>query len=565
MRIEEIQGWMDQHKKSLFGLGCILLISIFVLHSLSVRYSSDDGYIAFQYVKNLLNGDGLVYNPGERVEGYNNFLWIVLLAGVSWLLPTAKLLYIADAIGIGFGALTILLVCRFSRMVRPNLGLLGLLAGAFLAVHSGLAAWAMGGLETTLYAFLVFAASYAYVYYLKTKRNYFAVPILFALAVLTRPDALLFFGVTMVHAAFMDKLNGGRLLNRTVLGWALVFLAIFLPYYLWRYSYYGYPLPNTFYVKLGGSGVDKYFRGAHYLRDYLKLYGAFSLILLFRKKRQVWVDYFALLVGVYLLYLISIGGDGLAFFRFVTYIAPLIYVLVQEGFVDLYERAKRVASFSAALKIVLALGMFLSLGFTMRETVLPMLFESRMRWYEPHSQLYFPGAGQRQYLWFDNYFVDRQAIAANWLEANTQPGTLVASTPAGSIAYHLKNHKVIDMLGLNDEHIAHMRAEHLGSGRAGHEKGDGKYVLSRAPDYILMGNVAVLPFPLDETSMARKLILKSERELWADAEFHRQYELQCVHLADSGLFQYFTFFKKKDLTGSSTARNQSDIDSSRAK
>jgi hypothetical protein len=109
------------------------------------------------------------------------------------------------------------------------------------------------------------------------------------------------------------------------------------------------------------------------------------------------------------------------------------------------------------------------------------------------------------------------------------------------------------MLGLNDVHIAHTKSDSLGFGRAGHEKGDGKYVLSRSPDYILMGNVAVLPFPLDKNSMAEKLILKSEHELWDDPEFHNKYELQCVRLADSGLFQYFTFFKKKELANSSMA------------
>jgi arabinofuranosyltransferase len=568
MNLVAIQVWVDQHRRQLFATGCVLLMAVFVLHSLTVNYSSDDGYIAFQYVKNFLLGNGIVYNPGERVEGYNNFLWIMLLAVVSWLLPRVELLHIAQALGIAFGALTVLLVCRFSRMVRPHLGIFSFLAGAFVALHSGLAAWSTGGLETTLYAFLVFAASFAYISYLRTGKHHFAVPILFALAVLTRPDAVLFFGVTLLHFAIFKRRNGERFISRTVIQWVLIFLAIFLPYYWWRFTYYGYLLPNTFYAKLGGSGSAKFSRGLLYLFEYLKWYGAFiiipPLVLLLRRPRQVWVDYFALLVGVYLLYVVSVGGDGLAFFRFVAYIAPLIYVLVQEGFADLYERAQR-ASFSAAKRLALALVILVSLSFTMRQTVFPLLFGSQSRWYEPHSQLYFPGAGDNRYLWFDNYFVDRQAVAAKWLDENAPAGSLVASTPAGSIAYHLKGKKVIDMLGLNDEHIAHTTSEKLGYGRAGHEKGDGKYVLSRSPDYILMGNVAVLSIPLDNESMAKKLILKSEHELWDDPEFHDKYELQCVRLAESGLFQYFTFFKRKDLHGSATAANLTETDSRRTK
>ncbi len=102
------------------------------------------------------------------------------------------------------------------------------------------------------------------------------------------------------------------------------------------------------------------------------------------------------------------------------------------------------------------------------------------------------------------------------------------------------------MLGLNDAHIGHTSTADLGKGRAGHEKGDGKYVLSRSPDYILMGNVAVLPYPVDKERMAKKLVRKSEHELWAEPRFHDTYELVCFPLSDTGVFRYFTFFKRKD-------------------
>jgi hypothetical protein len=52
------------------------------------------------------------------------------------------------------------------------------------------------------------------------------------------------------------------------------------------------------------------------------------------------------------------------------------------------------------------------------------------------------------------------------------------------------------------------------------KKGDGKYVLSRSPDYSLMGNVAVLPYPVDKERMAKKLVRKSEHERWAEPRFH---------------------------------------------
>ena len=44
------------------------------------RFTYDDAYISFRYAANLVAGHGLVYNPGEFIEGYTNFLWTLLIA-----------------------------------------------------------------------------------------------------------------------------------------------------------------------------------------------------------------------------------------------------------------------------------------------------------------------------------------------------------------------------------------------------------------------------------------------------------------------------------------------------
>jgi hypothetical protein len=115
---------------------------------------------------------------------------------------------------------------------------------------------------------------------------------------------------------------------------------------------------------------------------------------------------------------------------------------------------------------------------------------------------------------------------------------------------------VIDMLGLNDVHIAHAASDGSATGRIGHEKGDGKYVLSRSPEYILLGNVAVLPRPIEENEMASKLVQRSEHEIWADPEFHRRYERHSVKLSDTGVFRYFTFYRRKASAAPSPSQPQ---------
>lgn len=541
------------HKtRNTFLIVALVLAGFFVLYAFIINYSADDGYIAFQYVKNLVNGHGLVYNVGERVEGYNDFLWLVLLAGLKLLLPGMGIPQIAQGVGVAFGAATILLVSRFSWTMRREEFPLALLAGAFIAVHSGFTAWSTAGLETPMFAFLIFAGAFAYIDFMQTNRRMWLVPVLFALSTMTRMDGLLFFGLTGAHALVLGLLRKDKKVWLRLFVWGLIFAAIYGPYFLWRYSYYGYLLPNIYYAKVGAS-LLQFLRGLRYLWAYGKIYGLFVfapiLLAAIRRPRLIWRDYFFLLVAFYTLYIVYVGGDGLAFHRFVAYIAPFIYVLVQEGVIELVQWARRAPFQLSSWRLAAPAVAFVavSLFTTTRETALPMLFPDRYRWNEPDSSLSFPGVGSdHTYLWFDNYFVDRLAVAARWLEANSPPGATVASTPAGSIAYNM-NLKVIDMLGLNDSHIARVPVKNPGKGRAGHEKGDGNYVLSRAPEFILMGNVAVMPFPLDMDSIEQRLSLKSEHELWANPEFHAEYELVCVQIADQGVLKYFTFFKRRDV------------------
>jgi arabinofuranosyltransferase len=534
---------------AIYAMGLVTLVA-YVWHALAVNYVIDDSFITFRYVKNFVHGYGLVYNPGERVEGYTNFLWAMLLSAFNWFNPDMDLLPVAQALGILFGVATIVFVIMSSWSIQGEVSFSGLIAGAFLALNSAFVAWSTSGMETILFTFLVFAASYFYVHPPKPDKKALLAPVLFALASLARPEGLLFFAVTTLHLALTEARSGRGFIGKRVAWWLLAFAAIYVPYFAWRLNYYGQLLPNTFYAKVG-SGIQQYIRGARYLLNYARGYGIFvfllALPLLIRKKRGKWLDLLLLQTVCYLAYVVYVGGDGLGFYRFIVPVTPHIYLLVQEGIAEIYRWARpRLAEVAGrGLAIPMMLFLVLSFLFTGRQTLLVLPFRESQRWYEPQSELSFPGLGNdHSYLWFDNYFVDRLATAARWLEANAPPDAVVAATPAGAIGYYM-NLRVIDMLGLNDLHIAHVKDVAMGTGRAGHEKGDGKYVLSRSPDYILMGNVAVLPRSLTEAEMAQKLVRKSENEIWADPDFHRRYELVSVKLSDEGVFRYFTFYKLK--------------------
>src|SRR5690348_12188698 len=66
------------------ALGLLLSLGLLLVHVNVYRFLTDDSYISFRYARNFAHGYGLVFNPGyEHVEGYSNFLWVVLLAALD--------------------------------------------------------------------------------------------------------------------------------------------------------------------------------------------------------------------------------------------------------------------------------------------------------------------------------------------------------------------------------------------------------------------------------------------------------------------------------------------------
>ena len=533
--------------RSLVSGTLLLILAASVFHIAIVDYSADDGFISFRYAEHLARGQGLVYNIGERVEGYTNFLWVALLAAVRWAIPSVDLPQAARVAGTAATLLIIVLAFRFAKTVARG-SAAALLAAAFLAAHSSLAAWSAGGLETSLFTLLVFAGASSYVSYRRTGRHLAVSGILFALAAMTRPDGVIFFVATLFALIVSGYRRDGL---RPAVRFAAMFLVIFVPYFIGRSLYFGDLFPNTAYAKVA-LGFAQLSRGARYVWNYVVEYGVLAwilpVLLYLWRSREEWLWYFAGLIALYFAYIVYVGGDGLAFHRFIAHIAPFIYTIAAIALVDFQRRYIATRTPAWIRTSVAGFAIVLVLALTARTTMVPIFAPERVRWFEPQSQLSFPGNGHdHSYVWFDNYFVDRLAAASRYLQQQAPPGSLVAATPAGAIAYYM-DHPVIDMLGLTDKHIARAQGvyqEGWVGGRAGHEKGDGAYVLSRAPDYILMGNVAVVPEPLDEQAMRNKLVLKSEHELWDIPEFHRRYELVSVRLSNEGLFQYFTFFRKK--------------------
>jgi len=243
--------------------GILLLVLLF--HIDYLRFVCDDAFISFRYAKNFVDGHGLVYNIGERVEGYTNFLWTLLLS--LFMKLGLEAVAVSQVLGVLFSLGTVLLLLRLNRRLYPAENLFNYLAPVFLVSCGAYAAWSTGGLETSFYTFLVFLGSFFFISGMDEPKHFVFSGLTFALVCLTRLDGLILAGITFVFLFYLSVV-GKKIKPGSLWLWSLCFLVPFLVYFAWRWSYYGRFLPNTFYVKLGEG--SSYAEGFAYLFAFIK-------------------------------------------------------------------------------------------------------------------------------------------------------------------------------------------------------------------------------------------------------------------------------------------------------
>jgi len=137
----------------LFSIGVALLLLAGCL-AWTRSGTIDDAYISFRYAFNLTHGHGLVFNPGQRVEGESNPMWVLLLAAAHMAdLPLPAASYV-------LGVLSLLATVGLTHVLSIRLGLSPLIASittATVALSTDLVAGATMGLEGGLYAALLLA------------------------------------------------------------------------------------------------------------------------------------------------------------------------------------------------------------------------------------------------------------------------------------------------------------------------------------------------------------------------------------------------------------------------
>jgi hypothetical protein len=448
-------------------------------------FFSDDSFISLRFAQRLLDGKGLTWTDGERVEGYSNLLWVLATAGLGAcgvdLVTAAR----------GLGALcTLLAQWCLVRALPPRdvAGAVRAAAGPLLvAAGAPMMTWTLGGLEGPMVLlWLAWGGARLVRAFAATDGGAPPTPhalclasLPFALLCLTRPDGPLWTAaVAAVLGAALLRAGPGTALRRT-LAFAALPVALTLAQLLFRLAYYGELVPNTAHVKVDLGGVMLQAGLEHTGHSLFVLLGnlapgALGAAVAFREpRRRTPVLALAAACIAWTVYVTAVGGDHFPGYRLWHGVLAPLALLAVLGLDALPRRLPGRTAWPAQLTGALAVlvGVAVSLLVARRD---------------------FLGTYARGETWEQDGRTLGEALHAAF--AREQPRLAVDA--AGALPFYSRL-PALDMLGLCDRTIAtsppppFLAAALAASGLTslpGHMRGNGRYVMDCAPDLVSFAN-----------------------------------------------------------------------------
>ena len=486
-----------------------LLVALLVLLSGAINKAArpvDDAFITYRYAANLLAGRGLVFNPnGPRVEGYTSFGQILLSLPFVALDDNGQTANARNQNYLGVAAkgtillavvawaLAVALLWKFMRGLRPGeLDRPEWFVLLYLGLCHPAVIWVWSGMETAILALAWVAAWY---FHLREREDN-TLPVASALctvaAGLLHPEGILIGAV--LGLSWFIPLDKKRVKNGLL--YAALVAVLFGGYWLWRWSYFGELMPNTFYAKVGvGGGLAVTGLRYVWIAAVANILPLVLLYLIIRQWHEIktwprWLVLALASIGVLLAYNIAVGGDYFSFQRFLLPIFPFLLLATWDlwyrrraakALEDAQEQERAQAEAAAApagvapaatyeepapaeplrrhplLVAVLVLIPLLIWSLLIKGQIIQHLLLERI---VPE-------------------FADVGRAMARQLPKNAT----IATIPIGAFGYY-SGHPILDITGLTDKHTAHL-AMPTGLRNVGHEKFDYNYVFTQLPELII--------------------------------------------------------------------------------
>jgi hypothetical protein len=441
-------------------------------------YTQDDPGITFRYGANLFDGKGLVYNGGDRVEGYSNFGFVVLMGLVCKLLSFLDhyryyVIAAAKFINLAAGLATLFFCYRFSRDFLKKERYIALLTAFLVAANGAFVINVSSPMETATYSLLLMMV----MFFLSRYQRDIGAPMTGVLVLgfvfsIWRIDAPVlvagFFLAFLLARRFRVQRRDWLLL----VGW----LALYGGYTAFRLLYFGQLLNNPFYAKVA-PGMDVPIL-LSYTDQYFMCLGDNSFLFLVIFLLAVALDYERYLLPLVLIatqwaYIAVVNGDWMPGFRFWAPLTPCMAFLLV-GAID-----QPFKGMSARLQSVLKTLLIAAVAF----------------WWAAGARNIYELGGYKPYRFFNNFrtmslvSMNPYWPTARWLEGHAQSNTVIAVQEGGFIPF-LTNLKAIESYGLCNKELTRVPGNRgkLGLKVTWQLDDPGtRWIINQKPDFLIIG------------------------------------------------------------------------------
>jgi len=423
-------------------------------------YFADDSFISLRYAQRLIDGYGLTWTEGIPVEGYSNLLWTLLMAAFGWI--GVDMVFAARLVGVTLAVANSFLIIRYISKRLENATVVIAIVLLFYSFSSAMAVWSIAGLEQPLVTFLALSAVYNFMNFrdFGNKKSLWFSSLSLGLLAITRPDGALLAG--MIGIVYL--ITNRKELSKTLSNLAILALFPTLFYFgqlAFRIYYYGDYVPNTAHVKVSPSLYHTWY-GLKYTLRFAKSIAvlsvlSFACLYMLHKFRHPNKNYYLAIFVSWFSYLALVSGDVFMAFRHHYYTIVMLMLLLADGLPLLIKELDK-RGLIKKFTVLLSLG---ALFYVYHQ------FENNN--YENIETYHWTKRQKTLALALVDEFGDKKP--------------LIALDAAGSIPYWTK-FPALDMLGLNDYHIARNKPEVINPRFVGHELGDPIYTMAQNPDII---------------------------------------------------------------------------------